>query len=196
MTMTGRESSQSGDAAYDDFVLAYGQAIFAWQDVETDLFKFYHALRVQLGKNDIMEASRLFYEKRPSFGPKLRLVSQVAGEARIESIIQWTALKADLCQKSQDRNALAHCPPCRRPQRNGLDVWELCPPPFAPLKAVDISSLGKRYDAAGLRRLSGDFGLLAQRIADAMRAVNGRLRRGSLDEAREQFRGSFKGPEA
>lgn len=173
MTMMEPESSRSGKAAYDDFVLAYGQTIFAWQDVETELFKIYHALRVRLGKNDIMEASRQFYG-RASFGPKRKLVSKVANEAQIESLTRWDSLNADLRQKSKDRNVLAHCPPCRHPQSNGLGMWELCRPQFAPLEVIDIWSLGNRYDAVGLRGLCREFELLARRIAEATKIVSNR----------------------
>lgn len=75
----------------DQFYRAYGAAIFAWQEVETALFKLYHSINVLNGERNIMVSAMNYYKKK-SFGPKLQLVSKLVTGACARKYIDWDAL--------------------------------------------------------------------------------------------------------
>jgi len=75
--MQSGEIKYPTEPSYNDFFRAYGSAMFAWQEVETALFKLYHSMNVLAGKLDVMVSSNAYYRKK-SFGPKLTLVDKLA----------------------------------------------------------------------------------------------------------------------
>lgn len=153
----------------DEFFRAYGGAMFAWQEVETALFKLYHAIRERSGHRDIMASSRAYYAKH-SFGPKLRLVDGLARAPDISTLIDWPTLHKDLRDGSQERNALAHRPVRLVPNGAGVTL-ELSLPMFAPLAMQTFRAWGRPYDAAGCQSLAEDFDTLAKYVDGAFHLV-------------------------
>lgn len=153
----------------DEFYRAYGGAMFAWQEVETALFKLYHAVRERSGNRDIMASSRSYYAKH-SFGPKLQLVDRITRAPDVSTLIDWPTLHKDLHDASQERNALAHRPV--RLVRDGPGVkLQLDLPMFAPLAMQTFRPWGRPYDVAGCHSLAEDFDTLAKYVERAFQQV-------------------------
>lgn len=146
--------------------------MFAWQEVETALFKLYHALRERGGNRDIMASSRDYYAKH-SFGPKLRLVDDIARVPDVEMLIGWGVLHDLLHDASQDRNALAHRPVRLVSDAGGGVRLQLDLPLFAPLPVLTVTARqwGRAYDTTGCLQLACDFEALAKRVDAAFQQV-------------------------
>ena len=147
----------------DEFFRAYGSAMFAWQRVETALFKLYHAMNVMTGKLDVMASANAYYRKK-SFGPKLMLVDKLAKSVSAYSFIDWTSLKHDLESKSASRNSLAHRPAQLVKNLDGSVSLELGDPIFEPMSLREIPSISFIYDTKGCLELHSCFAKLAQRV--------------------------------
>lgn len=167
--MTTKPSQTDGSTMLDQFYRAYGGAMFAWQEVETALFKLYHALRERGGSRDIMSSSRTYYAKH-SFGPKLRLVDAAVRASHVEGLIEWGALHKDLRDASQERNSLAHRPVRLAPAGDGVSL-QLALPIFAPLQALSFRPWGREYDTDGCQSLACDFEELAKNVDRAFELV-------------------------
>lgn len=157
------EIEHSTDHSYDEFFRAYGSAMFAWQKVETALFKLYYSVNVLTGRLDIMASANAYYRKK-SFSSKLTLVSKLAQHANVHSFIDWISLERDLKNKSVFRNSLAHRPAHLVGNLDGSISVELGDPIFEPLSLRGIPGLAFKYDTAGCLRLYSCFKDLAQRI--------------------------------
>lgn len=153
----------------DEFYRAYGRAMFAWQEVETALFKLYHAIGERSGNRDIMASSRAYYAKH-SFGPKLRLVDRIARAPDVSTLIDWPTLHKDLHDWSQERNVLAHRPVRLVPDGAGVSL-RLDLPLFAPLAMPKFRAWGMPYDAAGCKSLAENFDRLAHYVEQAFQLV-------------------------
>lgn len=167
--MTTKPAQTDGSTMLDQFYSAYGSAMFAWQEVETALFKLYHALRERGGSRDIMSSSRAYYGKH-SFGPKLRLVDDAVRASNVEGLIEWDTLHKDLRDASQERNTLAHRPVSLVPAGDGVSL-KLASPMFAPLQALSFRPWGREYDTDGCQSLACDFEKLAKNVDHAFELV-------------------------
>ena len=167
---TSTPSNTDLSTMLDDFYRAYGKAMFAWQEVETALFKLYHAIRERSGDRDIMASSRAYYGKH-SFGPKLSLVDAVARASDVSALIDWPTLHKDLHDGSQERNALAHRPVRLVPDSPGVKL-QLDLPMFAPLAMHTFRAWGRPYDLAGCESLADDFHRLATFVDGAFQLVH------------------------
>ena len=166
---TGTPSQANDTTMLDEFYRAYGGAMFAWQEVETALFKLYHSIRERSGDRDIMASSRAYYAKH-SFGPKLRLVNGIARAPDVSTLIDWPTLHKDLRDASQERNALAHRPVRLVPDGPGVKL-QLDLPLFAPLAMHTLRAWGRPYDAAGCQSLANDFDMLAKYLHSAFQLM-------------------------
>lgn len=151
------------DPSYDEFFRAYGSAMFAWQEVETALFKLYHSMNVLAGERDVMVSANGYYRKR-SFGLKLTLVDKLAQRVTAHRFIDWISLKRDLDSKSLCRNSLAHRPAHLVSSPDGSVILELVEPIFKPLSLWEIPSIAFQYDTKGCLGLYSCFTELTQRV--------------------------------
>lgn len=147
----------------DKFYRAYGTAMFAWQEVETELFRLYHAINVLNGKRDIMTSATNYYEKK-SFGPKLQLVSNLVNCTSARKYIGWDALEADLREESKIRNLLAHSPVQTVIMHDGSIHIEIADPVFQPLFLKDATCVFRIYDSKECTIVSERFKQIANRI--------------------------------
>lgn len=150
--MTLFETNQDDSAEYpdifeiDQFYRTYGAAIFAWQEVETALFKLYHSINVLNGERDIMISARAYYKKK-SFGPKLKLVSDLVTKVCPKKYIDWNALESDLKCQSDCRNLLVHSPVQLSINPDGSVYMELVEPMFMPSSMRRSASIFRKYDS-------------------------------------------------
>ena len=148
----------------DQFYRAYGAAIFAWQEVETALFKLYHSINVLNGERNIMVSAMNYYKKK-SFGPKLQLVSKLVTGACARKYIDWDALEADLKYESEFRNFLAHSPVQLMINPDGSVGIELVDPIFLPLSMRSGASIFRKYD-------SNECVIICERFKDIARRID------------------------
>jgi len=161
------EHPTNSNSMYDEFFRAYGSAMFAWQEVETALFKLYHSMNVLAGKRDIMVSAKSYYTKK-SFGPKLALVNKLAQDVNVNTFVRWDTLERDLKSDSVCRNSLAHRPAQLVKSPGGSVSLALSDPTFLPLSLMEIPSIAFPYDTSGCWELCRRFKNLAQRV-DAAR---------------------------
>lgn len=165
--MQSGETERPTNSMHDEFFRAYGSAMFAWQEVETALFRLYHSMRVLSGQRDIMVSARAYYTKK-SFGPKLTLVNKLAKDVSVNTFIDWDSLERDLKSESVFRNSLAHRPVQLVEHPDGSASLELGDPIFLPLLLMEIPAIAFPYDTNGCWELRHRFTNLAQRV-DAAR---------------------------
>lgn len=167
--MQNGEIEHPNNSIHDEFFLAYGSAMFAWQEVETALFKLYHSMNVLAERRDIMVSAKAYYMKK-SFGPKLTLVNKLAQDEDVNAntFIDWDLLERDLKCESACRNSLAHRPAQLVERPGGSVSLELGDPIFLPLSLREIPAIAFPYDTNGCWELFDRFKCLAQRV-DAAR---------------------------
>lgn len=165
--MQNGEIKHPNNSIHDEFFRAYGSAMFAWQEVETALFKLYHSMNVLAERRDIMVSAKAYY-KNKSFGPKLTLVNKIAQDVKATIFIDWDLLERDLKCESVCRNSLAHRPAQLVVRPDGSVSLELGDPDFLPLSLREIPAIAFPYDTNGCWELFGRFKCLAQRV-DAAR---------------------------
>lgn len=147
----------------DKFYRAYGTAMFAWQEVETELFRLYHAVNVLNGERDIMTSAKYYYKKK-SFGKKLELVSNLVNGTSARKYIGWDALEADLREESKIRNLLAHSPVQTVIMPDGSVHIAIADPVFQPLFLKDTASIFRIYDSKECTIVSERFKQIGNRI--------------------------------
>lgn len=165
--MQNGEIEQPNNSIHDEFFRAYGSAMFAWQEIETALFKLYHSMNVLAARRDIIVSAKAYYKKK-SFRPKLTLVNKLAQDVNANTFIDWDLLERDLKCESVFRNSLAHRPAQLVGRPDGSVSLELGDPIFLPLSPSEIPAIAFPYDTNGCWELFGRFKCLAQRL-DAAR---------------------------
>jgi len=151
------------NSMHDEFFRAYGSAMFAWQEVETALFKLYHSMNVLDARQDIMVSAKAYYTKK-SFGLKRELVNKLARDVNVKTFIDWDSLNRDLKSESVCRNSLAHRPAQLVERPDGSVSLELGDPIFFPLSLGEIPAIAFPYDTNGCWGLCRRFKDLAQRV--------------------------------
>lgn len=162
--------SSTTNVEIDKFYRAYGAAIFAWQEVETALFKLYHSINALNGELNITVSAMNYYKKK-SFGPKLQLVSKLVTGGCARKYIDWDALEADLKYESEFRNFLAHSPVQLIINPDGSVGMELVDPIFLPLSMRSSAYIFQTYDSNGCVIICERFKDIARRIDTARSKV-------------------------
>lgn len=137
--------------------------MFAWQEVETELFKLYHSMNVLGGEQDIMVSANTYYNKK-SFGLKLIMVNKIAQKVCVNKYIDWESLKCNLEYESNFRNCLAHSPVQLEENQDGSVSLVLGDPIFLPLSLREIPAISCKYDTNTCLDICNSFKSIAQRI--------------------------------
>ena len=140
--------------------------MFAWQEVETELFKLYHSMNVLGGEQDIMVSANTYYNKK-SFGLKLKIVKELAKKVCANKYIDWESLKCNLEYESNFRNSLAHSPVQPEKNQDGSVSLVLGDPIFLPLSLKEIPAIAHEYDTNTCLDICNSFKRLAQQINTA-----------------------------
>lgn len=169
----------------DEFFRAYGSAMFAWQEVETALFKLYHSMNVLYGESDIMRSAELYYKKK-TFGSKLELVKKLAPVVDVNRFVDWNSLESDLKAASGIRNSLAHRPAQLEELPDGTIRLVFGEPIFKPISLREMPVLAFQYDTNRCVEFCCDFKCLAQRVDEAHRQIPHQFANNKLIVEREK----------
>jgi hypothetical protein len=167
------------NSALDQFFRAYGSAMFAWQEVETGLYKLYHSMNVLGGERDIMVSAKAYYKKK-SFGSKLDEVNRIAKIVCVEKYIDWVSLKDDLKHESAFRNSLAHSPVQLAENQDGSISLVLGDPIFFPSSLREIPTIAHKYDTNKCFEIKNCFEKISKRIDDARKQIPSKFKNNKL----------------
>jgi hypothetical protein len=178
-TKQGSEAERPTNSVLDQFFRAYGSAMFAWQEVETALFKLYHTMNVLDGERDIMVSAKAYYMKK-SFGSKLTMVNKIAKNVSVNKYINWEPLEHDLKYESGFRNSLAHSPVQLVENPDGSVNLALGDPIFLPLSLREIPAIAHKYDTNKCLVICCRFENIAQRVDAARRQIPNKFKNNQL----------------
>ncbi|HBY41463.1 MAG TPA: hypothetical protein DEH24_18680 [Alteromonas sp.] len=133
----GREGHMiPSQSEYDNFYIAYGEALGAWANVEHSLSSVFE---FHISSNELLVSHAVFWSLQ---GFRARLdVTTAAVESSGRSpdaIEEWRKISTKLSRKSKSRNKLAHFSPCFGREKPGRDYRMFLGDPKSPFSGSII----------------------------------------------------------
>lgn len=154
------------EAEYNEFYIAYGEAMAAWSSVEQNLFAVFH---FHTAPREYAVGPGIYWTLQ-GFRARLDVTdAAVAASGRqTEQLEEWKKISTRIRSKSSSRNKLAHYAPCYGRARDGVTRAMFLGNPQSPFS----DSVLKKHD---LEQWAASFDSLAKEaIMFFLRAVNER----------------------